>query len=254
MFLIKKIVSAMLLPYSISLFLLGVGVLMLWFSSRRRLAQALVTISAFGFFLLSYGGWWNFLVDRLEYKYPVFDSDRKDLDGIGWIVVLGGGGVRSDVLPAPSQLNPQSLARLTEGVRIWKTLPNCKILYSGDSDGLIIKKVAPILGVDPERLVIENKAKDTAEEAVVIRRMIGAERIVLVTSAIHMPRAMALLVKQGMTPVPAPADFLNRHTNLESAPGWGGFRFFPSSSGGPKSDAIVHEYLGLLWGRLWGQV
>ena len=254
MFLIKKIVSALLLPHTLSLALLGIGVLLLWFSSRRRLAQTLVTISALGFFLLSYAGWWNFLVDRLEYKYPVFDSDRKDLDEFRWIVVLGGGGVRSDILPATSQLGPQGLARLTEGLRISKTLPEAKLLISSNVDYTIFQEVAVMFGIEPKRIVIEDKAKDTAEEAVAIKRIVGTDRIVLLTSANHMPRAMALFEKQGIAAVSAPADFYNRHTNIKSEASWGGFRFFPSSSGGAKSDAIVHEYLGLLWGRLWGQI
>jgi uncharacterized SAM-binding protein YcdF (DUF218 family) len=254
MFELKKIVSALLLPHSISLFLLGIGVLMLWFSSRRRLAQTLVTISALGFYLLSYSGWWNFLVNRLEYQYPVFDSDRKDLDGIHWIVVFGGGSVESDILPAPSQLGPQGLARLTEGIRVSKTLTEAKFLISSEPDAFILQKAALILGIAPERIVIENKARDTAQEAVEIKRIVGSDRIVLVTSAIHMPRAMALFIKQGIVSVPAPADFYNRPTKMESAPRWGAFRLFPSSSGGPKSDAVVHEYLGLLWAKLWGQV
>jgi uncharacterized SAM-binding protein YcdF (DUF218 family) len=254
MFLLKKIVSAMLLPHGMSLFLLGVGVLMLWFSSRRRLAQTLVTIAALGFFLLSYAGWWNFLVDRLEYQYPVFDGARKDVEGIHWIVVFGGGGVQSDLLPPPSQLGPQGLARLAEGMRIARILPDAKLLISSNSDSLPLKNTAVVLGIDPNRILIEDQAKDTAEQAVEIKRIVRNDRIVLVTSAIHMPRSMALFDKQGIDAVPAPADFYNRHTNLESAPSWGGFRFFPSSGDAPKSDATAHEYLGLLWGKLWGQI
>src|SRR2546430_1662987 len=123
MFQLKKILGALLMPHTVFLALLGMGVLMLWFSSKRRLAQTIVTIAALGFFLLSYSGWWNFLVDRMEYQYPVLDSNRKDLEAIHWIVVFGGGGVKGESLPANSQLSPAGLARLTEGIRISRIIP-----------------------------------------------------------------------------------------------------------------------------------
>jgi uncharacterized SAM-binding protein YcdF (DUF218 family) len=222
-------------PYEVSLILLGIGLLMLWFTSKIRWAKAIITVSAFGFILLSYPGWWNFLVERLEYQYPVFDADRNDLDGIHWIVVFGGGSVKSDVLPTTSQLGPAALARLSEGMRIARILTAAKFMISGDTDAAVLKSAALDLGIDPNRIVIEDKAKDTAQQAVEIKRIVKNDRIILVTSAIHMPRSMALFNKQGIETVPAPADFYIRHTNLESAPSWGGFRFYPSSGGRPES-------------------
>jgi hypothetical protein len=112
MFLFKKLVGPLLLPHNVFLVMLGVGVLMLWFSSKRRLSRILVTIAAVGFCLLSYPGVWSGLVGRMESKYPPLDIQRSDLSEIRWIVVLGGGGEMSDSLPATSQLSLPGQARL----------------------------------------------------------------------------------------------------------------------------------------------
>ena len=129
-----------------------------------------------------------------------------------------------------------------------------KKLISGNTDAVVLKSAALDLGIDPNRIVIEDKAKDTAQQAIEIKRIVKNDRIILVTSAIHMPRSMALFNKQGIQTVPAPADFYIRHSNLESAPSWGGFRFYPTATGGPRADALVHEYVGMLWAKVWGQI
>jgi len=70
---------------------------------------------------------------------------------------------------------------------------------------------------------------------------------VLVTSAIHMPRAMLLFRQQGMDPVPAPAEITDFARNDISP-----FSFFPRAAALSKVEAAWHEYLGLLWAQLNG--
>ena len=251
MFLFKKLVGPLLLPHSVFLVLLGVGVLMLWFSSKRRLSRILVTIAAVGFCLLSYPGVWSGLVGRMESKYPPLDIRRSDLSGIRWIVVLGGGGTMSDSLPATSQLSAPSQARLVEGIRILNSIPQAKLLVSGDSDGLITHGAARILGINPDQIVVEKKARDTEEQAMEIKSLVGQDRFVLVTSALHMPRSMGLFARQGMTPIAAPADFQIKPRQTPSRPGE---ILLPTSQGGPIADSLFHEWLGILWAKLNGRI
>src|SRR5262249_4185577 len=152
----------------------------------------IITIATAGFFLMSYTSTWNFLVRDLEYRYPVLDTTRGDLAEMKWVVVLGGGGTESDTLPAASQLNPQSVARVIAGIRILKSVPHAKFLLSGDSCAVNMQGLAQMLGIEPDRIVIEKTARDTEQEAVEIQRIVGTDRFVLVTSAIHLPRSMAL--------------------------------------------------------------
>ena len=76
MFFFKKLIGPLLAPYPVFLGLLGLGVLMIWFSSRRRLANIFVTIGTVGFCLLSYPPLWDGLVGGMEYRYRPLDSTR----------------------------------------------------------------------------------------------------------------------------------------------------------------------------------
>ena len=79
--------------------------------------------------------------------------------------------------------------------------------------------------------------------------MIGPEKIILVTSAAHMPRSMALFRKRGLEPIPAPADFRVRGAQ-RPVPG----RVFPHGSSLSEVEIAAHEYLGLAWAWLRGMI
>ena len=96
---------------------------------------------------------------------------------------------------------------------------------------------------------MEPDSRDTADEAEIIAKMIGREKFILVTSAAHMPRSMALFRKRGLQPIPAPADFLVRE-----AQGSDPSRFFPGAGSLGQVETAVHEYLGLAWAWLRGEI
>ena len=249
MFLLKKVVGPLLYPYTIFLGLLFLGAMLLWFSARRKLAMGLVNFAAAGFILLSYPIVWDGLVDRLENRYAPLNTSQADLAGIRWIVVLGGGGTMNEALPATSQMSPLSQARLIEGIRILNAVPEAKLLLSGHSDAIIMQNAAYILGVDPKKTVTEPKGRDTEQQAVEVKTLVGSDRFVLVTSALHMPRAMALFEKQGLVPLASSADFLNKGASAYPLN-----VILPSSDGAPKASALAHEWLGTLWAKLWGRI
>jgi len=78
---------------------------------------------------------------------------------------------------------------------------------------------------------------------------VGNEKFILVTSASHMPRSMALFEKLDMQPIPAPTDYGVRKRQGVS-PGM----FFPSADNLRKAEKAFHEYLGLAWGKIRGQI
>jgi uncharacterized SAM-binding protein YcdF (DUF218 family) len=253
MFFFKKLIGPLLAPYPVFLGLLGLGVLMIWFSSRRRLANILMTIGTVGFCLLSYPALWDGLVGGMEFRYRPLDTHKTNLSGIRWVVVLGGGGTEtSGRFPATSELSPSSLARLVEGIRILRSVPQGKLLVSGDSDGLISQDAAQELGVNPDQIVVERKARDTEEQAVEIKKIVRGDPLVLVTAALHMPRSMGLFAKQGMAPIPAPADFTHKPREIsQSRPRE---ILLPNSEGGSQAGFLFHEWLGIAWARLNGHI
>ena len=64
--------------------------------------------------------------------------------------------------------------------------------------------LAQEIGVSPEEIVLESESMDTADQAQLIKPIIGNDVFVLVTSAAHIPRAMGLFAKLDMHPHPCP--------------------------------------------------
>ncbi len=82
----------------------------------------------------------------------------------------------------------------------------------------------------------------TADQARIIARMAGRKTVILVTSAIHLPRAMRLFEKQGLHPIPAPCAYESlKPVKLRPS------MFFPNTGALTGAAIAIHEYLGLGW-------
>lgn len=93
---------------------------------------------------------------------------------------------------------------------------------------------------------IEPRARDTADNAAysaALLRADGIGRILLVTDAMHMPRACAAFVRAGLDVVGAPTMFFS--TQAQGPGAW-----VPSAEGLRRSRYAMHELIGLLWYRL----
>jgi uncharacterized SAM-binding protein YcdF (DUF218 family) len=262
MFIVKKIVPLFLYPVSLCLGILILGLVFLWAARRPRLGKGLVTLGTVLLLLLSLPGVSRQFLTPLERCYPVLlhpeqiaREGQKSGTSAKWIVVLGGGHVSDPRLPANSQISTAALGRVVEGVRLYKTIPGSKLLFSGGAvfdpgpEAEVMARIAVILGVKPQDISLESDSRDTADQAAIIAKRIGRERFILVTSAAHMPRSMALFKKRGLQPIPAPSDFLVRE-----GPGLNPGRFFPCASSLSGVESAWHEYLGLAWAWLRGQV
>ena len=252
MFLFKKLIGPLLLPQSVCLVLLLVGLILLWFSRRQKLAKSITTLGVFLVLVTSYPVLWSGLVSRMEWRHPPLKVEASHLEDVRWVVVLGGGAEQSAKLPATSQLANTSLMRLIEGIRIQKALPKAKLLvagsvaFTGDSEASVMKNAAEILGVASDRIVEESRSRDTEEQAVEVKRLIQTDRFILVTSALHMTRAMALFQKQGLSPIPAPTDFFEKGSPWGLTPD----KIFPLGSGPAQAEFLMREYLGLAWAKM----
>lgn len=230
------------------------GLILLWFTRKQKVARYFVTIGVILLVGLSYRPFSDALLRPLEYKYPSFQN-YNDISEVKWIVVLGGGHTSDSQFPSVGQLNSASLVRLVEGLRIYNMLLDCKLLLSGgggsntESNAKVLADVARAIGVDERDIVLEQASKDTKDEARFVKDIVGNEKIILVTSASHMPRSMALFRGQGMDPVPAPTGHL-----VKEWPGEKTWISFPSSAGLKKVERAFYEYLGMAWAKLRGQI
>lgn len=255
MFLLKKIITQFFMPLPIVAGMLVVGLFLLWFTGRRRAAGVLLTAATLMTLIIGYGILCDSALAGLERRYPPLDIQAARNAGVQWVVVLAGGHVSSESLPVTSQLLHETQVRLIEGIRIHRSLPGAKLLVSGGSfldpkaSATLMAELACELGVDPALIVVEDESKDTDDEAALINPIVGRRRFILVTSAYHMPRSMALFKAQGMQPMAAPVGHLILDPDY-TAPR----SFFPGSDKIRNCEMVVHEALGIVHAYITGKL
>lgn len=240
-FLLRKIAGLCLMPLSAVLLPGLAGLLLLW-RGRRRPARWLLTAALAGLLLLAYGIPGSWLARRLESRHAPFP----DGTAVARVVVLGGDYSYSRRIPARNHIGSSSLARLVEGIRIYRQQEEgCTLVLSGIGVAEGMRVVALDLGVPEEDIVLDPVSRDTGEQARLLGERLGGAPFALVTSATHMPRALALFHRQGLEPIAAPTDYL-----CKPGDGWSFYAAFPAASRVRTAERAIHEMLGLLWVRL----
>ncbi len=258
LFFLKKLISVLLQP-TVWALLLGVKGLLLQLGGWRRSGMALVAVALMLLLAAHLGPLAGAISRPLEWQYPPFEQWRAEhpeqARALKYVVVLSAGSVADERLPATAQLQTITLARLVEGVRIWRELPQSRLLVSGRnasspvSHARIMARAAVELGVPREQVLVEEVSLDTAAQAREIRAMVGDEPFVLVTSANHMPRSMGLMFGQGLQPIPAPTEYGSKSPPRSSWMDW-----IPGVSAIDRLYRAVHEYIGFWWAAMRGQI
>jgi uncharacterized SAM-binding protein YcdF (DUF218 family) len=158
----------------------------------------------------------QFLIAPLEDRFPQPPADLPPPQGI---IVLGG-SIDDEASDARGQTTfDEGGARLTEAVILAKRYPDAKVVYTGGSgsltpsvstEALQARKLMTALGVAPGRVTIEEKSRNTDENARFTAAIIHPEpsqRWLLVTSAFHMPRSMGVFEKAGFHVVAFPVGY-----------------------------------------------
>lgn len=262
LFLLKKIIAGFLMPIPLIVLIYCLGLFLIWCTKKQKAGVLLVTFTFFMLCLFSFSPLPDAMLTTLERQYAAYaPSVRQDTDGqqggIKFVVVLGGGHASDPFLPATSQISRAGLIRLVEGIRIYRQTPGSKLVLCGGSvidpvsEAKLMAGIATDLGVNENGIILESLSKDTKDEARLIQTIVGRQPFVLVTSASHMPRSMALFRKQGMNPIPAPTGHL---VQMSQATGPSRFFFFPGSGALGKTETTFYEYLGTYWAKLRGLI
>ncbi len=123
-------------------------------------------------------------------------------------VIILGGGLDQYVHDIGHGIPPSGAAlRIVDGVALWKRFPGAKLIYTGDEGPHRPKAVLLSLGVTEASIVIEPRAKTTAENAVFLARMLEPrpdQSWLLVTSTFHMERALECFREAGFRVTGAP--------------------------------------------------
>ncbi|OMQ22935.1 envelope biogenesis factor ElyC [Serratia oryzae] len=249
LFNLKKFIGNLLMPLPALLLLMGLALLLLWFTRWQKSGKAILSLSWLFLLLLSLQPVADRLLRPLESTYATYrGSDRVD-----YVVVLGGGYTFNPDWAPSSNLIGNSLPRVTEGVRLYLSHPGSKMVFTGArgaktlSNAETAARVAESLGVPHSDIVILDRPLDTEQEAAQVANLVGEKPFILVTSANHLPRAMRFFTAQGLHPIPAPANQMAISSPLNI---WD--RVMPSSTFLGHSERAVYETLGSLWQQLKG--
>ena len=212
--------------------------------------------------LCSFEGISGRILQTLESQYPQLNLTQVVLQehqglrigSVKWVVVLAGGVLNDPTLPIQLQISHHSRVRLIEGIRLHRLLPESKIILTGGigdgpAEATTLSRIAEELGVAKSDMVLEVESRDTKDHPLYVRDIVKEDSFILVTSAYHMPRAMKLFAKQGLAPIPAPAGPWKPAQEF-----WSPGNLFPSSSGLRLAELAYHEYLGILWAWVRGQI
>ena len=230
-FVLKKFISMLVMPLPLGLILAFIGLLYLYKNNIKK-AKLFLTVGVVWIVIISSGFFSNFLLSPLENKHSVINNIPKD---VKYILLLGG----------------DLQNRGWEVLKLYTLIPNSKIITSGYEGNRKIPeavKTANLLqaiGIPKKDIIIHSTPKDTKDEAIKIKQFLGTTKFILVTSAYHMPRALALFKKEGLNPIPAPANFLIQDGKISIVPNAGSLF---------KTRIAWHEYLGLLWAKIRGQI
>lgn len=255
MFVLYKLIKQLVLPAG----LIAVGLaaaLLLVVKRKNRLAAVLLAVILALYYLLSIEPTAHLLARTLERQYPAV-SHASTLEGADVIVILAGGADKSGKERPFEELNGASWRRLWRGIELYRALDgNTPILYSGGSgdpfdteshEAELARKYAVSMGIPEERFWVETESRNTAESGAAVRQILDERfpeqdihKMILVTSAVHMPRAVAVMDRHGIKTIPMPADF-SAKAILRVSP----LSFLPQAGHLESSSASIHEWLGM---------
>lgn len=254
LFAASKILWVLAAPGNFFLLVLLIGVVRLAFGRRPRglflvLAASLAMLATA---TLPLAQW---LAAPLENRFPTVTSLPERVDGI---VVLGG-AVDPVLSEARGQVALDEAAeRITAAAVLARRYPQARIVLSGGEANLIptglneadaTRKLLIDLGVAPDRLVLESASRNTWENAAFSYRAAQPrpdETWLLVTSAMHMPRAVGCFRHAGWSIVPYPVNYITPPT-VKFALG------FDFPGGLSLLNPVVKEWDGLIAYYLLGR-
>lgn len=244
-FYLSKLISAVIFPYPLFLLISIVAALKLKASKFKYI----YTTFLISILIISSNTGFNFLIRPLEDRHPHVPLNSVEQSDV--VVVLS--GMVNPITRFPDRTEFLGNAdRIIAAKDLWANGKAKKILITGGT-GLLNQSIKPeaILlqqwlidqGVSAEAIYVEEKSRNTAENAIYSARIIskmGWKKIILVTSAFHMARSVMTFRKAGVTVTPFPVDYKSNQIYR------GPEVFFPGPSNLLYSSYAIKEYIGIV--------
>jgi uncharacterized SAM-binding protein YcdF (DUF218 family) len=258
---LSKLFPLLIYPLGLSCILLSVGLFFFW--KRPRLTAIALCLSLS--LQLIMGNYWfsRAIVQSLEFQ----NLPSGPLPQAAAIVVLGGGTLSASS-PRPWVEVAEAGDRVLYGAKLYREGKAPLVVLSGGRrvdwygagppEASDMAELMQGMGVPEQAILAETASHNTYENAVNVQKMLQQHQItgpiLLVTSAMHMPRSLAIFRHLKMSAIAAPTDF--RTTRIPDRQGFGGFviSLFPDAEEMYKTTLALKEYVGLIIYRLQGRL
>lgn len=258
---LSKLLPQLVYPLGLAVGLLALALIF----QRRRTWQTVILTLALAILWLGGNRWVaDGLMRSLEWQFlPAGELPAAEL-----IVILGGGTEPVDFPRQTPELNSAG-DRVFYGAYLFHQGKAPRILLSGgriewmdnipSTPASEMANILRVMGVPEDAILLEDLSLNTYENAVnsaAILRELGIDRILLVTSAMHMPRSVALFEQQDITVIPAPTDFKVTQAGWNALfdSSWQSYliNIFPDVGNLNQTTAALKEYIGMFVYRMRG--
>lgn len=261
---LAELTKSVLIPGTVTFLLFGLTTgLLVAYGPRRARPLALPFLAALA------GFYWvasvPVVADLLATRFHARGARQvtlADVNGANAIVVLGAGihthyVAGGHTVPIP---DPQTVYNAIEAARIYHLFPEgLPVLASGgrqangaeeEIESNILKEWLIRAGVPADRIELESSSRDTHEQAQQVAPLLKRrhwERFVLVTPAVHGPRAASVFRRQGVDPIPASAPYSSEEDGARIA------RWMPTIGALHVSQRAMYDYSAwaYYWARGW---
>jgi uncharacterized SAM-binding protein YcdF (DUF218 family) len=249
---LSKLLPLFFYPLGLMSISLIVALVTLW--KRPRIAAIAISL-ALTLLLVCSNAWVaKSLVRSLEWQYlppnPVPNAEA--------IVVLGG-ATKSAYPPRPTVDLSETGDRVIYAAQLYRQNKAPIIILSGgridwrgggESESADMANVLTSIGIPSEVIVQEPDSLNTYQNAVNVKKILesrGIGQVLLVTSAMHMPRSIQIFQRQGINAIAAPTDFLVSQGELQelsSTPKAAILNLLPDSNNLQQFTSALKEYIG----------
>lgn len=251
---LSKLLPLFFYPLGLACICLVVALVML--RKHPRIATGAIALALLLLLLCSNAWVSQSLVRSLEWQHlpqsPIPNADA--------IVVLGG-ATKSAFPPRPGVDLSEQGDRVIYAAQLYRQKKAPIIILSGGridwrgsgaSESADMAQILTSIGVPPEAIIQEPDSLNTYQNAVNVRKILQerqVKQILLVTSAMHMPRSLKIFQRQGIAAIAAPTDFLvseNEVQELTSSPKAAILNLLPDTDNLDQFTSALKEYIGLL--------
>jgi uncharacterized SAM-binding protein YcdF (DUF218 family) len=256
---LSKLLPVFIYPLGIACLLLLASFIMIWKQPKK--AAGLLSVALFILFFFSNTWISEALMRSLEWQ----NIPEGELPNASAIVVLGG-AVLPQVPPRPWVEVGEEGDRILYGAKLYLEGKAPTLILSGGridwknggpSESKDMAEIAQVMGVPKSAILEDPTSLNTYENAVNVRKILDSQgierRVLLVTSAVHLPRSLAIFQRQGINAIPAPTDFTTIEQESEEIT-WQTalLKSLPDAGRLAYSTRALKEYIGIVIYRLRG--